>query len=174
MTQALSLSTHALRRRLERTDDGFTLIELLVVLTIIGLIVGLIGPRVLGYLAESRVKTARLQIESFSSSLDLFYLDTGRYPTTAEGLDALAERPADVATWNGPYLKGGRVPLDPWGHPYQYRSPVDQDPPYEILSLGPDGRGGGTGDAISNLNSVDPNGRERDTSNAAAGSGIDH
>jgi general secretion pathway protein G len=175
MTQALSLSTHALRRRLQRTADGFTLVEMLVVLTIIGLIMGLIGPRVLGYLAESRVKAARLQIEDFSSSLDLFYLDTGRYPTTAEGLGALAQRPADVAIWNGPYLKGGRVPVDPWGHPYQYRSPAEHDEPYEIVSFGSDGREGGTGDAadIFSVNSTDSNGHERDTSNAAA-SNIDH
>ena len=148
MIQTLRLPVHALVRRAQRTaDPGFTLIELLVVLTIIGLIVGLVGPRVLGYLAESRTKTAKLQIESFSSSLDLFYLDTGRYPSTSEGLNALAERPADVAVWNGPYLKGGRVPLDPWGNPYQYRSPVDHTPPYEILSFGSDGREGGTGNA---------------------------
>jgi general secretion pathway protein G len=174
MTQAFSLS-HPLRRRLQRAADGFTLVEMLVVLTIIGLIMGLIGPRVLGYLAESRVKAARLQIESFSSSLDLFHLDTGRYPTTAEGLDALAQRPADVAIWNGPYVKGGRVPLDPWGHPYQYRSPGDQDQPYEIVSFGSDGREGGTGDAadIFSVNSADSNGHERDTNNAAAESSID-
>jgi general secretion pathway protein G len=148
MIQALRLPPHALVRRVQRAaDPGFTLIELLVVLTIIGLIVGLVGPRVLGYLAESRTKTAKLQIESFSSSLDLFYLDTGRYPTTSEGLNALAERPADVTVWNGPYLKGGRVPADPWGNPYQYRSPVDHTPPYEILSFGSDGREGGTGNA---------------------------
>jgi general secretion pathway protein G len=148
MIQTLRLPTQALVRRVQRSaDPGFTLIELLVVLTIIGLIVGLVGPRVLGYLAESRTKTAKLQIESFSSSLDLFYLDTGRYPTTSEGLNALAERPADVTVWNGPYLKGGRVPLDPWGNPYQYRSPVDHTPPYEILSFGSDGREGGTGNA---------------------------
>jgi len=148
MIQTLRLPTHALVRRVQRAvDPGFTLIELLVVLTIIGLIVGLVGPRVLGYLAESRTKTAKLQIESFSSSLDLFYLDTGRYPTTSEGLSALAERPADATVWNGPYLKGGRVPLDPWGNPYQYRSPVDHTPPYEILSFGSDGREGGTGNA---------------------------
>jgi general secretion pathway protein G len=154
MIQTLRLPTHALVQRVQRAaDPGFTLIELLVVLTIIGLIVGLVGPRVLGYLAESRTKTARLQIESFSSSLDLFYLDNGRYPTTSEGLNALAERPADVTVWNGPYLKGGRVPLDPWGNPYQYRSPVDHTPPYEILSFGSDGREGGTGNAadISNI-----------------------
>ena len=148
MIQALRLPTRAFVRRIQRAaDPGFTLIELLVVLTIIGLIVGLVGPRVLGYLAESRTKTAKLQIESFSSSLDLFYLDAGRYPTTSEGLNALAERPADVTVWNGPYLKGGRVPTDPWGNPYQYRSPVDHTPPYEILSFGSDGREGGTGNA---------------------------
>lgn len=148
MIQTLRLPVNALVRRAQRAaDPGFTLIELLVVLTIIGLIVGLVGPRVLGYLAESRTKTAKLQIESFSSSLDLFYLDTGRYPTTSEGLNALAERPADVTVWNGPYLKGGRVPLDPWGNPYQYRAPVDHTPPYEILSFGSDGREGGTGNA---------------------------
>ena len=157
MMQTLRLPAYALVRRVRRVqraaDPGFTLIELLVVLTIIGLIVGLVGPRVLGYLAESRSKTAKLQIESFSASLDLFYLDTGRYPTTSEGLSALAERPADVTAWNGPYLKGGRVPMDPWGNPYQYRSPVDHTPPYEILSFGSDGREGGVGNAadISNI-----------------------
>jgi general secretion pathway protein G len=148
MIQSLRLPAYALVRRVQHAaDPGFTLIELLVVLTIIGLIVGLVGPRVLGYLAESRIKTAKLQIESFSASLDLFYLDTGRYPTTSEGLNALAERPADVTVWNGPYLKGGRVPSDPWGNAYQYRSPVDHTPPYEILSFGSDGREGGTGNA---------------------------
>ena len=154
MIQILRLPAYPLVRRVQRAaEPGFTLIELLVVLTIIGLIVGLVGPRVLGYLAESRTKTAKLQIESFSSSLDLFYLDTGRYPTTSEGLSALADRPADVTVWNGPYLKGGHVPLDPWGNPYQYRSPVDHTPPYEILSFGSDGREGGTGNAadISNI-----------------------
>jgi general secretion pathway protein G len=132
---------------------GYTLIEMLVVLTIISLILGLVGPRVLAYLGESRVKTAKLQIESFGSALDLFYVDAGRYPTTAEGLDALAVRPSGIEVWNGPYVKGGRVPPDPWGHPYQYRSPVDHTPPYEITSFGADGREGGTGTAadISNV-----------------------
>ena len=154
MIQSLRLLDYALVRRVRRAaDPGFTLIEMLVVLTIIGLIVGLVGPRVLGYLAESRTKTAKLQIESLSASLDLFYLDTGRYPTTSEGLGALTDRPADVTIWNGPYLKGSRVPSDPWGNHYQYRSPVDHMPPYEISSFGSDGREGGTGDAadISNV-----------------------
>jgi len=123
-------------------SPGFTLIEMLVVLTIIGLILGLVGPRVLSYLGESRVKTAKLQIESLGSALDLFYVDEGRYPTSSEGLSALAERPSGVEIWNGPYVKGGQIPLDPWGHAYQYRAVSDHNPPYEIISLGPDGRGG--------------------------------
>ena len=133
-----------------RFKDGYTLIEMLVVLTIISMIVGLVGPRVLGYLGQSRVKTAKLQIESLSSALDLFYMDAGRYPTSSEGLEALAQRPADVENWNGPYLKGSRVPVDPWGHPYQYHSPIDHLPPYEIVSLGSDGREG-SADNISNV-----------------------
>ena len=147
-THAASERVVAAMRRLPR--DGYTLIELLVVLTIISLIVGLVGPRVLGYLGESRIKTAKLQIESFGSALDLFYIDTGRYPTSSEGLAALAQRPAAVENWNGPYLKGVRVPLDPWGHAYRYRSPIEHLPPYEILSDGADGREGGPG-TISNV-----------------------
>ena len=147
-THAASERVVAAVRRLPR--DGYTLIELLVVLTIISLIVGLVGPRVLGYLGESRIKTAKLQIESFGSALDLFYIDTGRYPTSSEGLAALAQRPAAVENWNGPYLKGVRVPLDPWGHAYRYRSPIEHLPPYEIVSDGADGREGGPG-AISNV-----------------------
>jgi general secretion pathway protein G len=134
-------------QRHDHASAGFTLVEMLVVLTIIGLIMGLIGPRVLGYLSESKVKTAKLQIESFSSALDLFYIDTGRYPTSSEGLESLAVRPSGVEVWNGPYVKGARIPTDPWGHPYQYRSPVERLPPYEIMSLGSDGSEGGTGNA---------------------------
>src|SRR5262249_41825437 len=111
-----SLSPHRLRSLVAAAHPGYTLIEMLVVLTIISLILGLIGPRVLSYLSESRVKTAKVQIESFSSALDLFSLDTGRSPTSSEGLDALTQRPAGISVWNGPYLKNGRVPNDPWGN----------------------------------------------------------
>src|ERR1700736_6604693 len=135
-----------------RHKAGFTLVEMLVVLTIIALILGLVGPRVLNYLGESRTKTAKLQIESFGSALDLFFLDTGRYPTSSEGLNSLVQRPAGVQVWNGPYVKGGRVPPDPWGNAYEYRSPVERAP-YEIMSYGSDGHEGGTGNAadISNV-----------------------
>ena len=138
--------------RLASDRAGFTLVEMLVVLTIIALILGLVGPRVLNYLGESRTKTAKLQIESFGSALDLFYLDAGRYPTTSEGLTALVQRPTGTEVWNGPYVKGGKVPSDPWGNPYQYRSPVESAP-YEIVSYGADGHEGGSGTAadISNV-----------------------
>ena len=150
--RSLLRSVRAFCVRSPAYQAGFTLVEMLVVLTIIALILGLVGPRVLNYLSESRVKTAKLQIESFGSSLDLFYLDNGRYPTTSEGLNALVERPTGVEVWNGPYVKGGKVPSDPWGHLYQYHSPVE-NAPYEIVSYGSDGREGGTGTAadISNV-----------------------
>lgn len=123
---------------------GFTLVEMLVVITIIGLIMALVGPRVLGYLGESKVKAARIQIESFSAALDLFYLDNGRYPASNEGLAALVQRPASANAWNGPYLRTGAVPLDPWGHPYLYKVPGDHAA-YEIASRGPAGDAVGAG-----------------------------
>jgi general secretion pathway protein G len=125
-------------------QQGFTLVEMLVVITIIGLIMGLIGPRVLNYLSESKVKAAKIQLQSFGSALDLFYLDAGRFPSTQEGLTALVQPTPGVAAWNGPYLKGGNVPSDPWNHPYVYRSPGERSA-YEIMSYGSDGQEGGTG-----------------------------
>ncbi len=124
-------------------ERGFTLVEMLVVITIIGLIMALVGPRVLNYLSESKVKAARIQIESFSSALDLFYLDNGRSPSSSEGLPALVQRPATSSSWNGPYLKTGAEPSDPWGRPYIYRSPADHAP-YEIASYGSSGQPGNT------------------------------
>src|ERR1700730_17364684 len=115
-----------LRRRGRRAERGITVVGILGVITIIGLIMALVGPRVINYLGEAKVKAAKIQIESFNSALDLYYLDAGRYPSSSEGLTALAQRPGGSNTWNGPYLKGGQVPNDPWGRPYLYRAPGER------------------------------------------------
>ena len=141
----------------ELSQQGFTLVEMLVVITIIGLIMGLIGPRVLNYLSESKVKAAKIQLQSFGGALDLFYLDAGRFPSTSEGLTALVRPTPGVAAWNGPYLKGGNVPNDPWNNGYVYRSPGEHGP-YDIVSYGADGQEGGSGVAadisLDNLTSA--------------------
>ena len=136
----------AKRRPRAHRQRGFTLVEMLVVITIIALIMSLVGPRVLNYLTESKVKAARIQIQSFSSALDLLFLDTGRYPSSADGLVALVKPTSSLPGWNGPYLKGGSLPNDPWGKPYVYRSPAERSA-YEIVSYGADGQEGGTGTA---------------------------
>lgn len=143
---AVQTSQRRLLRARRAAQAGFTLIEMLVVITIIGLIMALVAPRVLNYLAESKVKAAKIQIASLGSALDLYYLDVGHYPTSSEGLNALVERPGNLTTWNGPYLKGDIVPEDPWGHPYIYRAPGEHGP-YDIISYGSDGQEGGTGTA---------------------------
>ncbi len=85
-----------------------------------------------------------MQIDNFSKALDLYYLDAGRYPNTAEGLDGLVHKPAATANWAGPYLKGEKVPADPWGGKYNYRSPGEHGK-YDLYSFGADGREGGAG-----------------------------
>lgn len=130
------------RRRL----GGFTLIELLVVLIILGLLAGLVGPRVIKHLGESKTKTALLQIGELSSALDLYRLEVGSYPTTEQGLVALVEQPPGVDQWNGPYLRKKTVRLDPWGQPYNYRSPGENGD-FDIYSLGADNAEGGDGEA---------------------------
>lgn len=127
-----------------RRSSGFTLIELLVVLVILTLLAGLVGPKVLDQLGGAKSKTARLQISEIEQSLDLFKLDVGRYPNDAEGLRALADRPATASGWNGPYLKKG-LPADPWGAAYQYKNPGRNGAP-DVFSLGADAKPGGDGE----------------------------
>lgn len=146
MAQYLSKWRDRLRNKLTgktRGEDGFTLVELLVVLVILVLLASIIGPRVIGYLGSSKSKAAQIQIESFVTSLELFHVDVGRYPTTSEGLDALVKSSTSIKGWNGPYLTKGVVPQDPWGAPYKYESPA-QGKPFEIFSLGADGKEGGS------------------------------
>jgi general secretion pathway protein G len=128
-----------------KRSAGFTLVELLVVLVILGLLAALVAPRVLSYLGSSKTKTAQLQITSFADALDLYRLDNQGFPTTAEGLKALVEKPANATGWNGPYLSQSKIPLDPWGKDYQYASP-GQHGEYDLSSLGADGKPGGEGE----------------------------
>lgn len=129
----------------EALHRGFTLVELLGVMVIIALLVGLVAPQVLKRVDQARVDTAELQIEELGTSLDLFSLDNGRYPTTDEGLEALTNQPTGLDKWNGPYLKKKVIPDDPWGRPFRYESP-GQNGLYDLYSYGADGTPGGEGD----------------------------
>lgn len=125
---------------------GFTLIELLVVMAILAMLAGLVGPRVMSALGESKSKTARVQLEELSAALDIYRLDTGNYPRSEQGLLALVQRVDGLDNWNGPYLKKPRLPKDPWGVDYVYRFPGEHGD-YDLYSLGSDGVEGGEGEA---------------------------
>jgi len=126
---------------------GFTLIEMLVVLVIIGMLAGLVGPRLFGHVDASKVKTAEVQVKMLKGALEAFRLDVGRFPTQAEGLLVLNQAPTEArahAQWHGPYLDQD-VPLDPWGNPYIYSLPGTDGQPFALYSLGGDGKRGGEG-----------------------------
>jgi general secretion pathway protein G len=126
-----------------RRQAGFTLMELLVVLAILGLLASLVGPQVLNQLGGAKSKTAGIQIKDLEQAAEMFNLDVGRYPSSDEGLDALVNKPAGVAGWNGPYLKS--VPLDPWNREYQYKYPGERSD-IDIFSYGKNGSLGGDGE----------------------------
>ena len=122
-------------------EKGFSLIELLIVMVIIGLLAGLVGPKMFGKVDTSKQKAAKAQISLLETSLDMYRLDMGSYPTTDMGLRALRENPGSNSKWDGPYLPK-EIPVDPWGNPYHYASPSEHGD-YEIISYGADGVEGG-------------------------------
>jgi general secretion pathway protein G len=136
------MTTVAPRRR--RTQSGVTLIEMLVVVTIIALFAALVAPRMLGRADQARRTAARAQINSFMTALGAYKLDTGMWPTTDQGLNALRIKPENASQWNGPYLPQ-EIPADPWGRPYLYKYPGEHGDEPDIVSLGGDGQPGGDG-----------------------------
>ena len=125
--------------------QGFTLLELLVVILIIGLLTGIVAPRLLGQISRSEATTARAQIDAFDKALQAYRIDMGRFPLDGEGLASLVTVPGNEARWRGPYLKSG-VPVDPWGSAYVYRSRSTRGKDFDLYSLGADRAQGGTGD----------------------------
>lgn len=136
------------RNRGRPGEAGFTLLEILVVVAILGLLITLVAPRVLRLLGGARVSVAGQAIQRLGSVLDIYKLDTGSYPNTEQGIDALLHRPSGVGTWNGPYLQANTLPVDPWNHPYIYREPSARPGhDYDLCSRGPNGASGDPGAA---------------------------
>jgi len=126
---------------------GFSLIELLVVLVILGLLMGLVGPRLFGNVDKANVKTAEAQVKMLKTSLQTYRLDMGGYPATDQGLQALMRKPqsgANLDFWQGPYLDDA-LPLDPWRNSYQYRLEPTETQDFVLFSFGADGQEGGEG-----------------------------
>lgn len=132
------------QRNPSANQAGFSLVELLVVLAIIGMIATMVTPQVLGYLGRAKGETARIQVKNIAQAVELYYLDLGAYPTTQQGLQALVQ--ASGPAWRGPYVRDARGLVDPWGHAYLYRAPGAGGTPFEVYSLGADGKAGGSGD----------------------------
>ncbi len=127
-----------------RNNRGFSLMEIMIVMVIIGLLAAMIGPELWGRLGTAQQKAAKAQIEMLMTSLDAYRLDVGSYPSQQEGLEALVSNPGSQG-WLGPYLKKTKIPEDPWGHPYLYQNPGQQQVEISISSLGADNREGGEG-----------------------------
>lgn len=134
---------------MRKIQSGFTLLEMIVVLAIIGLIMGIVGPRLFGQADKAKVQTAQTQVKMLKGALETLRLDISRYPTTEEGLGLLVNKPGDplaTPSWAGPYLDES-LPKDPWSHDYVYASTPSENLPYSLYSLGSDGQPGGEGDA---------------------------
>jgi len=134
-----------------KNQKGFTLIEIMVVVIILGLLAGLVLPRILGQEEKAKFEAAKVQIRSLEDALDAYKLDNGFYPTTDQGLEALIKKPEAgriPLKWrDGGYLKPSRIPKDPWGKDFVYLSPGNENREYDIVSLGADGEPGGEGNS---------------------------
>jgi general secretion pathway protein G len=128
--------------------NGFTLLELVIVISILSLLAAIIAPKMMGRADDAKIADAKIQIRNFETALKLYNLDSGFYPDTEQGLEALIEKPVTGKIPNkyreGGYLEQRKIPSDPWGNPYIFISPgIHGD--FDIISYGSDGRDGGTG-----------------------------
>ena len=143
-------SATAMTKRTRTTTSarlsGFTLLELMVVLMILALLASIVAPRVTHYLSRAKVETAKLQVNALGHAVDEFHLDTGEFPTNAEGLKALINAPPNSTSWDGPYVKKQESLIDPWGHAYLYRYP-GQHGTFDVYTMGPDPKAGSTANA---------------------------
>ena len=130
--------------KMRARQRGMTLIEILVVLVLIGIVLGIVGGNFIGRGEKAKSDAAKIEIGQIGQALDLYKLETGRYPSSSDGLQALVTAPGGASNWNGPYWKKSQIPKDPWGNDYRYTSP-GQKGEYDILSLGADGKEGGEG-----------------------------
>ena len=132
-------------RRFARRSRGFTLLELVIVLIILGTIMAFLAPRIFGNVEKANQQLAKAKMEQLSGQLEIMRLEAGRYPSTQEGLRALIEKPSGMERWNGPYVKDAASLKDPWGNDFKYAAP-GASRPFDLLSLGADGREGGEGE----------------------------
>lgn len=139
-----------LRKTIYKNSRGFTLLELMIVLVIIGLLAGIIGPNLFKNLEKSEATAAKAQVDSFVKAIDQYRIDNGDFPNNTEGLQALISAPANATRWKGPYIK--KIPLDPWGMPYQYQYPGEHNTNnYDVFSFGKDKVAGGEKDEFQDI-----------------------